>query len=195
MTRTAAVARGQVWVAANVPYNQGVCHADINGTYREDCSGFVSMAWHLSQSYTTYQFDPGSSGFLGITQPIAWSDLLPGDALVINSSSQAHIVLFTGWIDSTHYGIAEESRTGVGTIAYPDPAHGRAAVSIYDPYWSQYQPIRYNDIVADSSPTGASGWAAFDAGQFHLVEPDAAGHMQHTYYTSGWGTGPLGGTL
>lgn len=40
-SRSSILARGQVWVDKNVPYNK-----TYDG-YRSDCSGFVSMCWGL----------------------------------------------------------------------------------------------------------------------------------------------------
>src|SRR5689334_1805229 len=53
-----ALARAAAWVAANRAYNQSVCANTAQGTYREDCSGFVSMAWELDSSLITTQFNP-----------------------------------------------------------------------------------------------------------------------------------------
>lgn len=84
-----------MWVDANVPYDQGSCHNDATlGNYREDCSGFMSMAWDLGQSYVTHQFDPNDPGFIGITHAISWSALKPGDALVRDGGGAEHMALF-----------------------------------------------------------------------------------------------------
>ena len=50
ITREQVIARGMHWVKKRVPYSQRRYHQG----YRQDCSGFVSMAWNVKTSYTTY---------------------------------------------------------------------------------------------------------------------------------------------
>src|SRR5207253_11405424 len=50
MSRGDIIARAKAWVDVPVPYDEGSLYQG----YREDCSGFVSMAWQLSKSLTTY---------------------------------------------------------------------------------------------------------------------------------------------
>ena len=45
ITADIIIARAQSWVAAQVPYSQSNYYTNQYGTYRTDCSGFVSMAW------------------------------------------------------------------------------------------------------------------------------------------------------
>jgi len=43
------IARAQDWFQQTLTYSQYASHDDVDGTpYRTDCSGYVSMAWHLS---------------------------------------------------------------------------------------------------------------------------------------------------
>lgn len=105
-----AVARGEEWVAAMVPYCQAINHAPDNDAacastctrpdnlawdpYRSDCSGFVSWAWALPSTgggRTTAGFAPFKTD---ITRAIAAAELLPGDA--VNNST--HMMLFKGWV-------------------------------------------------------------------------------------------------
>ncbi|MFF9625665.1 hypothetical protein [Streptomyces griseosporeus] len=90
--RSEVMTRARDWYNRNVQYSQSAYASDIDGdhSYRTDCSGFVSMAWHLTSSLTTATL-PGAG-----TQ-ISKADLRPGDAL--NSSSEGHVVLFAGWKD------------------------------------------------------------------------------------------------
>jgi len=149
ITRSEAIRRVHHWLDIKPPYNDG-SSGDVPTTapdpdgrpYRPDCSGSVSMAWHLSQSYTTWQFNPSQSQFVRITHVIARSALLPGDALVIDDASgDHHIALFDHWADAAHtqpvvdeeydFGRTEEQRTWSASKA------------------SAYTPIRYNGIVDD----------------------------------------------
>jgi len=135
ITRAEVLKRGQYWVSMNLPYSQTRTYRDIEGThtYRTDCSGFVSMAWHASPSgIGTYW----TGNMYLVTHPITKAELLPGDA-ILNSGS--HVVLFAGWYDSAHtkyYGMEEGSRGAIKSV-------------IPYPYWgrSGYSPVRYDKIV------------------------------------------------
>jgi hypothetical protein len=107
-----AVARGEEWVAAMVPYCQAINHApDYDSAcsatctrpdnaawdpYRSDCSGFVSWAWGLPSTgggRTTAEFAPFQND---ITHVISSTDLQPGDA--VNRTEAGHMMLFKAWI-------------------------------------------------------------------------------------------------
>jgi hypothetical protein len=86
--------RAADWTAARVPYSQAKYYGDINGTYREDCSGFTSMAWDLDFSLSTAQLSSVAtrvaSGFKGIE---------PGDAIL---KSGDHVFIFVKWYNAKH---------------------------------------------------------------------------------------------
>jgi hypothetical protein len=107
-----AVARGEQWVVAMVPYCQSINHApdydpacaaictrpDMPAwdVYRSDCSGFVSWAWDLPSTgggRTTGEFAPFQTD---ITHTINALDLQPGDA--VNRTVQGHMMLFKVWV-------------------------------------------------------------------------------------------------
>lgn len=169
ITRDAAVSRGKVWVDRNVGYDMSQCYNDDTlGSYRTDCSGFVSMAWDLPQSYTTFQFDPSDPKFVGLTHSISWSDLQPGDALVLNNGSIAHMGLFAGWIDSNTYLVYNDTTEKTGTLA--------ERVPVNDGYWSEFHPIRYNHIQQ-----GPAGWAMYANGRLRIAQTGSSGKI----YTKG----------
>ncbi len=102
-----AVARGQLWVDAKVPYCQAPNHKPDADTscaatctrpdvpdwdpYRSDCSGFVSWAWDLpAPGRTTGDFAPFVTD---ITKAITATDLAPGDAV----NNDTHMMLFVAW--------------------------------------------------------------------------------------------------
>ncbi|MFE4592198.1 hypothetical protein ACFRK6_21225, partial [Streptomyces laurentii] len=111
ITRDEILARAQSWIDQQVPYSQTMYHTDANGTYRQDCSGFVSMAWHLSSSAgnnygeTTWTLPQFADRLGGL------DDLRPGD--MIDDEDQ-HVVLFKAWTDSAHTSaiVLEEARPG-----------------------------------------------------------------------------------
>ncbi|WP_051945230.1 C40 family peptidase [Streptacidiphilus rugosus] len=139
--RATVLARAQSWVDEGVPYNQGRSKTDQNGTYREDCSGFVSMAWNLSWSRSTVTLDDRSV----TTVLSSRSDLLPGDILDYPAD---HTILFAGWKDQaagTFYYYAESNPT-VRTNEYVgnfNSSSGKIAG------WAigDYKFLRFNNIV------------------------------------------------
>ncbi|MGP4102461.1 hypothetical protein, partial [Nonomuraea sp. KM90] len=135
MTRSQALVRAKSWIDARVPYSQAACHSNQYGSYRTDCSGFVSMAWGLSRSYTTFDIHL-------VSHTIARADLQPGDAL---NDADSHMALFVRWDD------AARTRPVVREQAGPDgsPTAERVWSAAYA---SGYTPIRYNNIRDDAPP-------------------------------------------
>lgn len=131
------IARAQNWVDAGVSYSGSNWYTDENGTYRTDCSGFVSMALGLGSSYTTDTLPQ-------VSFPIAKDDLRPGDMLLNPAPGTAgHVVLFAAWADETHtryYGY-ESSPSGGG-------AHFSALPYPYWPGYGTYTPYRYEGSTA-----------------------------------------------
>jgi hypothetical protein len=109
--------------------------------YRQDCSGFVSMAWNL----------PGNewTGSLGrYADRIPKEDLQPGDMLLFHNPASpqrgSHVTIFGGWTDYTHsYYIAYEATR----------PYARRQATPY-PYWShsdRYLAYRYKGLVPATS--------------------------------------------
>ncbi|MEV7022250.1 hypothetical protein AB0O00_08915, partial [Kitasatospora sp. NPDC093558] len=142
ITRSEVLARAQSWVDEGVPYNQGGYKTDANGTYREDCSGYVSMAWHLTSSLVTQTLP-------NVSTKISFSQLKSGDALDYTAE---HTFLFANWTnqangDFTYYA---ESNSH-------NPTHGPTKANINSSSlegWptSYYTALRYNNIVDDQAP-------------------------------------------
>ncbi|MFJ1967517.1 hypothetical protein ACIO93_02490 [Streptomyces sp. NPDC087903] len=136
--RSEVMTRAKNWYTRDVPYNQGASATDIEGDdlYRTDCSGFVSMAWHLTTSLTTRTLPD-------VSTQISKADLRPGDAL---NYSAEHVVLFTGWKDQdagTFY-YYSESNSNV------DMEYGSASLYSGDiAGWpaSSYVALRYDKIA------------------------------------------------
>ncbi|MER7568609.1 peptidoglycan-binding protein [Streptomyces sp. NPDC097941] len=133
-TRADIIRRAKSWVAARVPYSMSAYWSD---GYRQDCSGFVSMAWNLSGNEWT-----GSLGQYGIR--IAKDDLQPGDILLFhnpdNPEQGSHVVIFGGWTDytRTYYLAYEETRP-----------YARGQATPYA-YWSnsdRYVAYRYKGLA------------------------------------------------
>ncbi|MET7811634.1 peptidoglycan-binding protein [Streptomyces sp. NPDC005395] len=159
ITRTEIIDRAKTWVAAKVPYSLTAYWSD---GYRQDCSGFVSMAWKLPANEWT-----GSLGT--VADRITKEELRPGDILLFHNASDpekgSHVVIFGGWTDGTHTAYTAYEQT---------PPHTRRLDTPYA-YWSnsaKYLPYRYKGVTeTKAGETGAAGGG--DA------PPAAAGPASH----------------
>lgn len=123
-----AIARAQSWVDERVPYSQSSYHTNQYGTYRQDCSGYVSLVWGLATSFTTYTLP-------SIAHPIAKEDLRSGDIML----RPGHTLIFDKWADAgrSSYWAYEQQRPGRIATHYVIPY----------PYWPGYgtfTPYRRN---------------------------------------------------
>ncbi|MGW7606332.1 peptidoglycan-binding protein [Streptomyces sp. NPDC054766] len=133
-TRAEIYKRVMTWINAQVPYSVDDYWRD---GYRQDCSGFVSMAWNLPGNEWT-----GSLDSFGVK--ITRDRLQPGDILLFhnpdNPEKGSHVVIFGGWTDYTH----------TQYIAYEQtPPHARKQSTPYA-YWTNsdhYVPYRYKGIT------------------------------------------------
>ncbi|MFE5256450.1 peptidoglycan-binding protein [Streptomyces coelicoflavus] len=138
LTRTEILDRARTWVAAKVPYSLTAYWSD---GYRQDCSGFVSMAWKLPANEWT-----GSLGT--VADRITKAELQPGDILLFHNASDpekgSHVVIFGGWTDGTHTTYTAYEQT---------PPHTRERDTPYA-YWSdsaKYLPYRYKGVAASAA--------------------------------------------
>ncbi|MDG9721054.1 peptidoglycan-binding protein [Streptomyces sp. DH24] len=163
-TRAEIIRRARTWVDAKVPYSMTAYWPD---GYRQDCSGYVSMAWNLPRNEWT-----GSLGQYG--ERISKEELQPGDILLFHNPSDpqkgSHVTIFGGWTDYTHsYYIAYEQTR----------PHTRRQSTPYA-YWSnsdRYLAYRYQGLTA-----GTPG-AEPDAGESGT--PDATGFPGRAYFGPG----------
>ncbi|KUO13685.1 peptidoglycan-binding protein [Streptomyces sp. DSM 15324] len=147
-TRAEIIRRAKEWVAAQVPYSTSAYWSD---GYRQDCSGFVSMAWQLPGNEWT-----GTLAQYGTR--ISKEELQPGDILLFHNPDDpqkgSHVVIFGGWTDYTHtYYLAYEQTRPT--------ARGQATPYAYWSHADRYVPYRYKGLVAGSG-TQASGPQATD---------------------------------
>ncbi|WP_326957008.1 hypothetical protein [Amycolatopsis sp. NBC_01286] len=172
ITRSEVLTRSRSWIDEHVMYSQSGTHTNQYGSYRPDCSGFVSMAWNLSASLTTATL-PSRMDAIG------WGDLRPGDALW----RTGHIALFLAWNDAakTQPIVREEFDFG-------NPAVERAWTT--QSYIRTFTPMRYRNIVDDidqPKPMGDEGIAASASyrygGQEHMFSKGADGSLKHSYNT------------
>ncbi|WP_037676481.1 peptidoglycan-binding protein [Streptomyces griseus] len=161
-TRTEIIDRARRWVRAKVPYRMSAYWSD---GYRQDCSGFVSMAWNLPGNEWT-----GSLHRFG--DRISKEELQPGDMLLFhnpaNPQNGSHVVLFGGWTNGTHttYAAYEQTRPHTRTLATPYA------------YWSnanRYVPYRYKYLTTETAARESAASAPKPAGGTpHVLYPGPA---------------------
>ncbi|MGW0787553.1 peptidoglycan-binding protein [Streptomyces sp. NPDC002911] len=151
-TRAEIIARAKRWVTAKVPYDMAAYWSD---GYRQDCSGFVSMAWNLGTNEWT-----GSLAAFGTK--IARADLQPGDILLFHNVADptvgSHVTVFGGWTDHTHSHY----------LAYEQASPNAREATTPMAYWnnsSKYVAYRYKGVVSGASVSD-SAIAFPPAGEF-----------------------------
>ncbi|MFD9303094.1 peptidoglycan-binding protein [Streptomyces sp. NPDC060048] len=142
--RATIVNRAKLWLDAQVPYSMSEYWSD---GYRQDCSGYVSMAWNLGTNEWTGSLDKFATR-------ITKEELLPGDMLLFHNPADpnkgSHVVLFGGWADETrtHYVAYEQTRPTTRRQATP---YG---------YWNnsvKYVPYRFNGVPGGVVPAPPAG--------------------------------------
>ena len=151
ITRSETLSRAQYWVDRGFTYTQtGTWAPDPQGrTYRRDCSGLVSMAWHLPDSRSTRTFLSWS----GKHQLPSLYDLRAGDAVL----RDGHIELFVRWVNAsrpTDGALVYSFNNPGDTVQNPNAVNNRGRLG--KDTWSElttYIPIRYNGITDDAPAT------------------------------------------
>jgi hypothetical protein len=176
ITRDQVLTRARSWVDANVKYSQSKIYGNQYGTYRTDCSGFVSMAWGLTPSGIS---SPNTNS---LPQYGTWlnslDDLRPGDAI---DKPGSHVVLFVSWADSGHTVANVYEETSYTDEEGPDPGTIASRWTRTSLINGGYRPLRYNNIV--DSPGGKYEVGVYRAseGRFHLRD-----HNGQLFYVQ-WG--------
>ncbi|MFD3520594.1 peptidoglycan-binding protein [Streptomyces sp. NPDC058653] len=141
-SRADIINRAKVWVEAKVPYSMTKYWSD---GYRQDCSGYVSMAWNLDGNEWT-----GSLSRFGTR--IEREELQPGDILLFHNPSDptkgSHVTIFGGWTDYTHAHYLAYEQTKPSTRAQATPMA----------YWNNsasYVAYRYKGVTGDSGGDAA----------------------------------------
>jgi hypothetical protein len=165
LTRSQILQRARTWVTAAVPYSMTARWKD---GYRQDCSGFVSMAWGLGVSAWT-------GDLADYAVRITRSQLQPGDMLLFHNTADprkgSHALIFAGWANTAH----------TRYTAYEQTAPGARARTTPYAYWedsAKYVPYRYRYLAGTpaaaatgagtTASTGAAGYpgrAAFGTGR------------------------------
>ncbi|WP_439959835.1 peptidoglycan-binding protein [Streptomyces abyssomicinicus] len=143
VSRGEIIERARTWVEAGVPYDMARNWSD---GYRQDCSGFVSMAWDLPSSAWTGNLDD-------YAERIEKDELRHGDILLFHNPSDpqsgSHVVIFGGWTDYTHtrYVAYEQTRPHAvrRVLDYPYPVNG-----------GRYVPYRHRALAPGGAGEPAS---------------------------------------
>jgi hypothetical protein len=210
ITRSEVLARAQNWVDRNVMYNMTrvsstlITDPEGDHKYGPDCSGYVSMAWHLV---------PGGGGGLNTSAFAVWNnktnislnELKPGDALL----REHHIELFARWKNAADHGQGAYvySLNGTGNpdgngweqdwAKGPTPnSHDQLGFNSWSDMGT-YQPIRYKNIKDDEVPVTPRSIAVGDLdndGKKDLVGRKANGDVYFNKNTGvgngiSWGSG------
>ncbi|WP_225805246.1 peptidoglycan-binding protein [Streptomyces sp. NK15101] len=141
-TRTEIINRAKKWITAQVPYSMEKYWSD---GYRQDCSGYISMAWNLRSNEWTGSLDR-------FAEQIDRTELQPGDILLFhnpaNPTRGSHVTIFGGWTDYTHTSYIAYEQTKPRTRKQATPMA----------YWEnsgRYAPYRYKGVVSGSTGGGA----------------------------------------
>ncbi|WP_406090997.1 peptidoglycan-binding protein [Kitasatospora purpeofusca] len=148
VTRASIIERAQRWVDQKVPYSMSRFWSD---GYRQDCSGFVSMAWGLGSSQTTWTLPD-------FAERITKAELQPGDVLIHNDPASprggSHVTVFGGWTDS--------ARTRY--LAYEQTSPSATKRVTPYAYWSNsatYVPYRYKALTTGGGSSDGAAATAF----------------------------------
>ncbi|WP_395360764.1 peptidoglycan-binding protein [Streptomyces sp. YH02] len=144
-TRAEIINRAKLWVTAQVPYSMEKYWSD---GYRQDCSGYISMAWNLRSNEWTGSLDR-------FAERVDRTELQPGDILLFhnpaNPTRGSHVTIFGGWTDYTHTSYVAYEQTKPRTRKQATPMA----------YWensNRYVAYRYKGVVSGGG-TGSTGGA------------------------------------
>ena len=131
ITREEVLRRARSWLAARVRYANDLYYGNEYGLYRQDCSGFVSMAWRLRTSSTTRNLPE-------VMVALDRDQLRPGDAFWRRDQQTGHVALFVRWADPDRtrpvvweqHGLGREAQQRVWAAGYA----------------TTFEPRRYREI-------------------------------------------------
>jgi hypothetical protein len=137
ITRASITSRAQNWIDRKIPYSQSKYSTGPLGKkkYRQDCSGYVSMAWMATTSFTTLSISDVSHG-------IAYKSLKKGDAVWRRSGGEGHVVLFMGWTSSSHSTFHVWEERGTGDVAL------KTTYTVAYAKGAGFSAIRYDHIAS-----------------------------------------------
>lgn len=178
ITRTEILTRAERWVTEQVPYSQTAWWNDSDGIYRQDCSGYVSMAWALDQD-----IDFWTGNLNTVSHVIDSGQLLPGDILL----STSHTVLFAGWANPGHtlFDYYEESHPGTNARFVVDAPIAEFLIA-------GFTPFRYDGVIDSPNeqlPANPANGLLFSALQLGSDELAPNGNIASEPPPASWQSG------
>ncbi|MGH3662854.1 MAG: hypothetical protein ACRDT8_14445 [Micromonosporaceae bacterium] len=133
--RSEVIERAWTWVRRGIQYSQsGVARdAERHHVYRRDCSGYVSMAWHIKPTGLSA---PWTGSLPNRSTAKSKANLKRGDILLDPGN---HVVIFHKWANAAHteFWLFEQSNPTT------DMNHRQASLSSF----SGFTARRYNHIL------------------------------------------------
>jgi hypothetical protein len=146
ITRGRILDRARSWLRPSVPYSQHHFHSNEYGTYRTDCSGYVSMAWALPGIPANRHGGLDTIGLAEVSAPIDGHELLAGDVLLCTEGTNLtrHVTVFRHWGDehrNSYWGFEQAGGTGTVHRLIHYPYERRAEL---------FRAVRYLGVVDDA---------------------------------------------
>ncbi|MFE5207424.1 peptidoglycan-binding protein [Streptomyces sp. NPDC056600] len=163
ITRDQMIARAQTWLTANngkpVPYSM---ERNWKDGYRQDCSGYVSMALALNKpGLNTVGLATNSS----VTKRLSSvSQLQKGDLLIDYSTTDGdfrHVVIFEKWANTAHSAYwAYEQRGTYGTT------HRQLKYGIGNDNYDPFRPVKFGGggTAPAPAPAPSVAWPVLKSG-------------------------------
>ena len=172
ITQSEVIARAEYWLNKGIQYNQQGSYPDSSGRrYRTDCSGYVSMALHLTDS-------PSSGMMLTDSRfrPVSRAELKIGDVLTFSE----HVILFAGYdADRVHFTYYTFGSTPVRKVT---GATFNSSTLDGHPT-SSYQARRYVNVIQNGASTYSSDMDANGMTDFVTFTPSDGNW--HVLYNDG----------
>ncbi|MFE7129525.1 RICIN domain-containing protein [Streptomyces sp. NPDC057638] len=143
VTRDQVIKRAQAWVDQKVPYSANGLRAPYSfwpdsttgERYRQDCSGYVSMAWQLKSSLSTHSLP-------SVATRIPTAELKPGDIL----NATGHVLIFGGWTNQARGEFTYYQQSSRARPTHKAEGSIHAARLAGHPT-SSYTALRYKNII------------------------------------------------
>ncbi|MEV5506606.1 carbohydrate binding domain-containing protein [Streptomyces orinoci] len=162
ISRWEVIQRAKTWTDAHVPYLSDDSPRHRKDGYRTDCSGFVSMAWHLS----TDDGGPATWQLPKVADPISKDQLATGDILLMlppAPGEPGHVVIFIAWTNAEHtrYEGMEEAGGNIKAAVQRELSYPYSGDGDYRPY--HYRKITDNapsqNLLNNADFEDGGGWS------------------------------------
>jgi hypothetical protein len=181
ISRAEVIQRAKTWTDAHVPYSQSTRPSQLRDGYRRDCSGFVSMAWHLSTNHAGADTD----ALAHVADPITKDQLATGDVLLMTHAESrhpeegGHVVIFLNWADAAHTQyLAMEEAGGEGAVMHVLPYPYYPGYGTFHPYHygKVIDNVQGQNLLADGGFEGDAGWDQWPGSNLSTKRGDGKAH-------------------